>query len=114
MRRVLDAGVHERAAWKPSDIVLALVLVNLAGGEHGEDLRILESDAGFCSLMKRSSKVGRTKEERRALQISKEERGRGVFPSHSTVFWFLNEDGEEDLASHGQSHAYIPQAGKTS
>jgi hypothetical protein len=114
MRRELDAGVHEGTAWTPGDIVLTLVILNLAGGEHVDDLRILESDAGFCSLMGRINRVGRTKAERRALQKAREQQGCGVFPSRSTVFRFLNGDGEEGLAPRGQGHAYIPESGKTS
>jgi hypothetical protein len=51
MRRELDFGVHAKTVWKPDDIVVALVLLNLAGGKRVDDLRILESDAGFCSLI---------------------------------------------------------------
>ncbi|MDR2800520.1 MAG: hypothetical protein LBB52_04535 [Desulfovibrio sp.] len=38
MRRQLDADVHEGTAWTPGDIALTLVLLNLAGGEHVDDL----------------------------------------------------------------------------
>ncbi|MDR2799719.1 MAG: hypothetical protein LBB52_00440 [Desulfovibrio sp.] len=57
MRRQLDAGAHEGTAWTPGDIALTLVLLNLAGGEHVADLRILESDAGFCSLMGKNQRI---------------------------------------------------------
>jgi hypothetical protein len=114
MRRELDSGVHASTVWKPSDIVLSLVLLNLAGGEHVDDLRILDSDAGFCSLMERIASVGKTKAERLAWQKNRKQQGCGVFPSCSTVFRFLNGDGEEGLTPRGQGHAYIPQTGKTS
>ena len=50
MRKELDSGVHENAIWKPSDVVLALILLNLAGEEHVDDLRLFEADSGFCSV----------------------------------------------------------------
>ena len=52
MRKALDAGAHENTAWHNSDIALLLVLMGLAGGDHVDDMRILEKDAGFCCLFR--------------------------------------------------------------
>ena len=34
--------------WTDSQMVLSLILLNLAGGNCVDDLRILEADDGFC------------------------------------------------------------------
>jgi hypothetical protein len=39
MRKSLDTREDEDRVWKPSQIALTLVLLNLAGGEHVEDFR---------------------------------------------------------------------------
>jgi len=39
--------------WTDARIVMALILLNLAGGNHVEDLRILESDKGFCRVVEK-------------------------------------------------------------
>ena len=114
MRIELDLDAHEKVVWKPSDIVFALLLLNLAGAEHVDDLRILESDIGFCSVLERISVVGKTHSQRRALGRNKQQQGCGALPSRSTVFRFLKGGGEEGLAPRGRGQAYIPEASKTS
>lgn len=112
-RRHLDVGVHESTVWKPSSIVLSLLLLNLAGGDHVEDLRILEGDAGFCSLLEKINTISMSKSERGAWQKNKDQQGSGVLPSRSTVFRFLKQDGEEGLEQRGQGQASIPEASQT-
>ena len=40
--------------WTDSEMVLGLVFLNLAGGDCVEDLRILQSDEGFCQVLDRT------------------------------------------------------------
>lgn len=47
-------GRHVRArggsqGWTDAQVVTALILLQLAGGECVDDLRVLEADEGFCS-----------------------------------------------------------------
>lgn len=37
--------------WLDAEVVLSLVLLQLAGGECADDLRILEGDDGFCRIL---------------------------------------------------------------
>ncbi len=39
--------------WTDEQIVISLILLNLAGGESVDDLRILEADEGFCRILRR-------------------------------------------------------------
>jgi hypothetical protein len=36
--------------WADSQMVMSLVLINLAGGDCVDDLKILEADEGFCTI----------------------------------------------------------------
>lgn len=47
---------------------MALVLMNLAGGDRYEDLRVLEGDEGFAQIMRRVETHGLLCAERRALE----------------------------------------------
>ena len=113
IHKKLDAGSHENTAWNNSDTALSLILLNLAGGDHVEDLGIMEKDAGFCKLYEKISTFGLPKSEHRALRRNRQQQGCGALPSRSTVFRFLKQDGDEGLAERGQGKAYIPNAGKT-
>jgi hypothetical protein len=113
MRQSLDTGEDEDRVWKPSQIALTLVLLNLAGGEHVEDLRILQSDSGFYRLMDTITTAAMTHSERRKHKNLQRSQGSGLLPSRSTVFRFLKSDGMEGLSSRGQGKAFIPEPGQT-
>ena len=72
--------------WTDAQVVLSLVLLNLAGGDCVDVLRILEGDEGFCRVLERVEVHGMNRKERRGLQGRwRRERGR-VVPSPSPVF----------------------------
>lgn len=71
MRASLDSDLDESVVWKPSDIVLSFILLNLSGGDHVEDLRILESDQGFCTLLNKISTCGMIGSQRRSWRRNK-------------------------------------------
>jgi len=37
-------------------MVLSLVLLNLAGGDCVEDIKVIEADDGFCEVFKKAEK----------------------------------------------------------
>ena len=43
--------------WTDSQMVLALVLLNLAGGDCVEDIKVVEVDDGFCEVLKKVEDV---------------------------------------------------------
>ena len=51
--------------WTDEQIVHSLILLNLAGGESVDDLRILEADEGFCRILRRVELKGMKRKERR-------------------------------------------------
>lgn len=97
--------------WTDRQMVTSLVLLNLAGGNAVDDLRILEKDEGLCRVLVRVENYGMRRRERRETERRwRKERGRSV-PSPSAAFRFLggfHNLGEEDRR---QAHtAFIPVA----
>jgi Transposase DDE domain group 1 len=91
--------------WTDVQMVIALVLLNLAGGEHVEDLSRLEGDEGFCRVLRRVEMAGLRRKVRRALERRwRKERKRAV-PSPSAVFRYL-------AAFHDRQQEKLRQAGK--
>ena len=73
LRRLISEHVRARQGdqgWTDDQIVMALVLLNLAGGTCVEDIRVLEGDEGFCRVFREVEFAARTR--------SKNERSRGA------------------------------------
>lgn len=90
----LRRNVHVRRGgqgWTDEQVVLSLVLMNLAGGESVSDLEVLEADEGFSRLLRRVERHGLGRRQRRELERRwRKERRRSV-PSASAVFRYLAE-----------------------
>ena len=52
--------------WIDSQIVIALILLNLAGGDCVEDIKVVEADDGFCEIVKKAELYGLKRRGRRA------------------------------------------------
>lgn len=92
LKRWIEQHVKVREkgqGWTDVQVITALVLLNLAGGEHVEDLRVLEEDEGFCSLLRHVELAGMKRKERREwARRWRKEKQRAV-PSASAVFRYL-------------------------
>jgi hypothetical protein len=112
LARSIDKYVRVRAegqGWRDSEVVMSLILLNLAGGECVEDLNRLEGDEGFCRILDKVGKYGLRRKERREMERRwRKERSRGV-PSPSAVFRYLggfHDEGQGSLREVGK--AFIP------
>ena len=96
--------------WTDAQMVMALILLNLAGGEHVSDLEVLEQDPGFSQVLHRVETAGLSRQARRALERRfRRERQRSV-PSPSAVFRYLagfHDPEQERLRVPGK--AFIPK-----
>ncbi len=102
---------EEGQGWTDSQMVMSLVLLNLAGGESVDDLRVLEKDEGLCRGLRRAETPGRRRRERRATERRwRMERRRSV-PSPSAVFRYLSGFHDDEEEDRRQAHtAFIPSA----
>ena len=77
--------------WTDRQMVTALILLNLAGGEGVDDLRVLEADEGLGRMLRRVETHRQRASERRAERNRwRRERDR-VVPSPSPVFRHLSK-----------------------
>lgn len=97
--------------WSDEQIVMSLVLLNLAGGDCVDDLRILEGDEGFGRVLRRTELFGLSRRERRATERRWRRQRRRAVPSPSSVFRYLDRfhDPAQELQRQ-LGKAYIPAA----
>ena len=108
----LDIKRHGQG-WTDSQVIIALILLNLSGGEHVEDLRILESDRGFCRLVREVEHAGLPRKARRLLAHRFRKERHQTFPSPSSVFRYLSAfhaSDQEGLRKPGK--AFIPASNR--
>ncbi len=62
LRSMITDHVNAREGdqgWTDDQMIMAMVLLNLAGGDCVDDLRVLEGDEGFCQLLRAVELYGR-------------------------------------------------------
>jgi hypothetical protein len=97
--------------WTDRQVIMSLVLLNLAGGECVEDMDKLEADEGFCRILRKVEGQGLSRGERRAMK-KRWRKGRSrTLPSASALFRYLgnfHDAEQEKLREKGK--AFIPEA----
>jgi hypothetical protein len=76
--------------WTDSQVVMSLVLLNIAGGGSVDDLEILEQDQGFRQVFLNTQWYGKSRKERRLLHKRWRKSSDRAVPSPSAVFRFLD------------------------
>lgn len=95
--------------WRDRQHVLALVLLNLAGGECIEDIRLLEADGGLCRMVREAEKYGLSRPERRELQRRFRKGRERAFPSPTRLYEWLDEFHDPSQEQHRvEGKAFIP------
>jgi len=108
----IRAHVHVRKSdqgWTDEQAVLSLILLNLAGGDCVDDIKILEKDEGFCKILGRVETKGLKRQQRRAMERRwRKERHRSV-PSPSALFRYLESFHDPEQEKNRQpGKAFIP------
>jgi hypothetical protein len=96
--------------WTDAQIVISLILLNLAGGDCVDDMKVVEADDGFCEVLKKVEMHGLKRTVRRALlRRWRKERTRTV-PSPSAIFRYLEafHDAEQEKGRQ-IGKAFIPE-----
>lgn len=110
----IDRHLEIRAGeqgWTDRQIVLSLVLLNIAGGDCVDDIEKLEGDEGFCRIFRKAEGYGMKRKDRRELQKRWRKERKRTFPSASVIFRYLSkfhDEEQEKLRTAGK--AFIPAA----
>ena len=109
IRRHLQVCTEKKQGWTDAQIVMPLVLLNLAGGDSVDDLRKLEGDVGFVQVLRRVEMHGLPRRVRREqVRRWRKERKRAV-PSPSVVFRYLSAfDNPAEERKRVAGRAFIP------
>ncbi len=100
----IGAHMHIKSeGWTDTQIILTLILLNLAGGDSVDDVTILEKDEGLCRVVRRIEQKGLTRKERKARERQR------TFPSPSPIFRYLSafHDAREEKKRE-KGKAFIP------
>ena len=101
--------IRPTQGWPDSEVVTALVLLNLVGGDCVDDLAILAKDEGFCRVLRKAARHGLGAGGRAALRRRWRGEQRGALPSASAVARYLaafHDEGEELKREKGK--AFVP------
>jgi hypothetical protein len=113
LRRLISEHVQARQGnqgWTDDQMVMALVLLNLAGGDCVDDLRVLEGDEGFCRVLREVEFYGRTRSERRALKRRWRKERIRTFPSPTAAREYLELFHDPKQEENRKPHkAFIPE-----
>src|SRR5512136_2316775 len=95
----IRAHIHVRESgqgWTDEQSVLSLMLLNLAGGDCVDDIKILEKDEGFCKVLSRVETKGLTRQGRRAIERRWRKEHHRCVPPPSALLRYLG--AFDDLA----------------
>lgn len=97
--------------WKDRQMVMSLILLNLAGGASVDDINKLEGDEGFCRILSKVEEQGLTRKERRELKGRWRKGRTRTLPSASAIFRYLANFHDADQEKYRQEgKAFIPKA----
>src|SRR4030043_1545020 len=109
IQRHLVEYAQKEQGWTDTQIVMSLVLLNIAGGDCVDDLRILEKDEGLVKVLRRVGFTGHPRKERREQERRWRKECKRAFPSPSAVFRYLkNFMNPEDEKLRAMGKAFIP------
>ena len=102
-------GVRCNQGWCDDQMIMALVLINVAGGDCVDDLRVLEGDEGFCRVLKETEGFGLTRRERREAKSRWRRKRTRAVPSPTAAFGYLGEFHDAEQERLREPHrAFIP------
>jgi hypothetical protein len=109
VERHVQVCAGRKQGWNDKQVVMSLVLLNIAGGDCVGDLEILEGDEGFARLLRRVEVHGMRRKQRREQERRWRKERRRAVPSPSAVFRYLSAfvDPAEE-AKRAPGRAVIP------
>ena len=108
-------GVRANArGWTDSEVVVSGILLNLAGGDCVDDLRILGSDEGFSRVLGKVRMQGLSRKQKHAMKKRWRKGHKGEVPSASSMFRYLSafhDKEQEGLRVPGKAFIPSPNSG---
>jgi hypothetical protein len=111
--RAIDhlVALRSRQGWTDSEMVQALILLNLAGGTAVDDITILEHDPGLHRVIQSCQHFGRTPKEIMDYKKRWRRDQERAFPSPSSIFRWLEAFHDDEQEQLRREHtAFIPKA----
>ncbi len=109
LQRHMEACYLKQQGWTDTQIIMSLILLNIAGGDCVDDLRILEQDEGLVKVLRRVGFSGHPRKERREQARRWRKECQRAFPSPPVVFRYLkNFVNTEEEQQRAMGTAYIP------
>ncbi len=100
---------QDSQGWTDSQVIMSLILLNLAGGDCVEDLSVLEADEGFCRVLRRVELHDLSRKERREMERRWRKEKLRFVPSPTAVFRYLEAfHDEEEEKKRRPGKAFIP------
>ena len=96
--------------WTDSEMILSLLLLNLAGGDCISDIERLERDAGLRILLLRIATHGMKRTERRAYEKRWRKSKSRALPSNAAIHRYLPQfHSPDEEVDRVQGEAFIPE-----
>jgi hypothetical protein len=109
IQRHLEVCALKKQGWTDTQIIMSLILLNIAGGDCVDDLRILEQDEGLVKVVRRVGFSGHPRKERREQERRWRKERKRAFPSPSVVFRYLMAFvNAEEESQRAMGQAFIP------
>src|SRR6202166_4146253 len=101
-------GAAGGQGWLHIQMVLAVIFLNLSGGDCVDDIERLERDSGFSAILRAIERELLSRAERRSLKIRwRRERGRAT-PSPSALSGWLERFHDKASPKAAAGTAFIP------
>jgi hypothetical protein len=79
----------DKQGYRDDEIILSLILLNLAGGESISDIKLLEKDEGFCRILKAMELNGVVGRRREKIKRRWRRKMKNTIASPSSIFRYL-------------------------
>jgi hypothetical protein len=104
-------AVCGKQGWLDLQMMLALIFLNLAGGDCVDDLERLERDGGFAVLLREIERFVLTRKERQRMKARwRRQRTRTLASPSSMSEWLERFHSEEEEEKREKGKAFIPAA----
>lgn len=90
--KIIDKHLHESngtQGWLAQQIILSIILLNIAGGESVSDIEVLESDEVLASVIRKIETHGMSRAKRRRFEKRFRKGRTRTLPSESVILRFL-------------------------